>query len=279
MAAGGRKPNNLYPMELPSQAVSFDSDAFNEFLNVQGIRLVHYKALRCPVGMTDVDDNNRPLHDHSGCSNGFIYYKAGIVTAGMSGNSNSQNSHDIGLIESSHITATFPQFYDQTEDQVIIAPFDRFFLDEQEQDAKVVVPTWHLQTTNQSRIDKLLFPAVSVEKLIDYRGVEYKEGQDFCIKNGQIHWDGSNWPGWQLDVKRGAIYSIRYSYRPHWYCTRLLHEIRVAQIDTMEGRVLTRMPMQIQLAREYCFANEQNDKDAKDSNSLRQTPPPKDGGF
>ena len=279
MAGGGRKPNNLFPMELPSQAVSFDSNAFSEFLNLHGVRLIHHKALRCPVGMTDTDDNQRPHTDHSGCSNGFIYYKAGVVTAAIQGNSNSQNTHDIGLIESSHVTATFPNYYDGTTDQVVIAPFDRFYMDEQEQDTKIVVPTWHLQTTNQSRIDKLYYPVVSVEKLIDYRGEEYREGHDFCIENGQISWNGGRWPGYQLDVKRGSIYSVRYFYRPYFYCTRLLHEIRVAQVDTMEGRVLARMPVQCQLAREYCYTNEQNDSQAKDSNSLRQTPPPKDGGF
>lgn len=279
MAGGGRKPDSKYQFSFPSQSISFDPDAFNEFLNLQGVRLVHYKSLRCPVGLTDVDDNRRPHDDHSGCSNGFIYYKAGVVTAGMQGNGNQQHSSDMGLMESSYITATLPQYYDETEDPIVVAPFDRFFLEEQEHDARIVVPTWHLQVCSQSRLDKLYFPAVSVEKLVDFRGVEYFENIDFCIENGLIKWTANNWPGYQTDTGRGAVYSIRYNYRPYWYVSRILHEIRVAQVDTIDGRLIKRMPQQILLAREYTFTNESADPNAKDSNSLRQTPSPADGGF
>lgn len=278
MASGGRKVANQYPIEQNSVAVSFDADAFNEFLNVQGIRLIHCKALRCPVGMTDIDDNRKPHEDHEGCSNGFLYYKAGIVTVGMQGNGNSTSSHDMGLMEHSHITATFPQFYDQTDTPVSIAMFDRFFLDEQELDAKILVPTWHLQVAHQSGLDKLMYPAVWVEKLVDMNGVEYKQDEDFCVHNGLIKWTGKR-PGYQIDVKRGAIYSIRYHYRPYWYCSQLLHEIRVAQIDTFDGRALKRMPQQILLSREHTFTNENVDRDAKDSTSARQTQVPNDGGW
>jgi hypothetical protein len=278
MAGGGRKHFDTHTIEIPSGAVSFDPEGFNEFLNLHGVRLVHYKALRCPVGMTDIDDNRRPHDDHSGCSNGFIYYKAGVVTAGMQGNGNQQLPNDLGLIENSYITATIPQYYDQSEETIDIAPFDRFYLDENEPAGKILVPTWHLQTAHGSGIDKLYYPAVEVEKLVDMNNESYKCGADFTIENGQIKWD-SRRPGYQLDVGRGAIYSIRYKYRPYWYCTRLLHEIRVAQVETLEGRVLARMPQQILLAREYTYTNESADSQATDSNSLRQTPSPNDGGW
>ncbi len=121
--------------------------------------------------------------------------------------------------------------------------------------------------------------AVKVEKLVDFRGDEYHEGTDFCIENGLIKWHSGKWPGYQADVQRGAIYSIRYHYRPYWYCARLLHEIRVAQIESLAGRILMRMPQQILMAREYTFTNEDADTKAPDSNSLRQVPSPVDGGW
>ena len=274
------RSSNKHPMNLPDGTVSFDPEAFNRFLNDQGIRLVHYKALRCPVGMTDVDDNRRPHEDHAGCSNGFIYYKAGIVTAGMSGNGNKTNSSEMGFMEQSYITVTFPQYYDDhPEKHVTIAMFDRFFLDEQEHDARVNVETWHLQTAHQTGLDKLNYPATCVEKLVDFRNEEYKEGVDFVLENGQIKWISQHRPGYQMDSGRGAIYSIRYYYRPYWYCAQLLHEIRVAQVETMTGRILERMPQQILLAREHTFTNESVDRSAVDSNSARQTQVPKDGGW
>jgi hypothetical protein len=263
-------------MDFPSQSVSFDPDAFNELLNFQGVRFVHYKALRCPVGMTDVDDNNRPHEDHAGCSNGFIYYKSGIVTASLMGNSNNQNSSDMGLIENSSIVATFPQFYDESETKISLAPFDRLFLNEEEKENRILVPTWHLQLAHQSKVDKLYFPCENVEILVDSRGNEYKQDVDFCIENGCIKW-GDRWPGYQLDVGRGTLYTVRYQYRPYFYVSRLMHEIRVAQIDSYDGRKLVRMPQQALLNREYTFSNESADSKAKDANSLRQTPSPEDG--
>jgi hypothetical protein len=272
-----KKPGNTYPLEFPSQAVSFDPDAFNELIANQGVRLVHHKALRCPVGMTDVDDNRRPHSDHSGCSNGFIYFKAGIVTATLLGNSNNQQSNDIGLIESSQASSTFPQYYDNTDKPIEIAPFDRFYLDEIEPESRILVPTWHLQKVSESGLDKLYYPAETVEKLVDMRGEEYWCDEDFTIVKGCIKWSRS--PGYQTDVGRGAIYSIRYSYRPFWYVTRLLHEIRVAQVETRDGRRLVRMPQQALLSREYVYTNEDNDRLAPDANSLRQVPPPSNTGW
>lgn len=278
MAGGGRRPANNNVIEMPSGTVTFDPEAFNEFLNLQGVRLCHWKALRCPVGMTDVDDNRRPHEDHEGCSNGFIYYKAGIITAGMSGNGNNQTSNDMGFLEDSTITASFPQFYDGTTDKIDIAKYDRFYLDEEETESKIVVPTWQLHTAHESRWDKLNYPVVSVDKLIDFRGNEFTEGTDFCVEKGQIKWKGA-WPGYQADAKRGAIYSVRYMYRPYWYCARMLHEIRVAQVETLAGRNLQRLPLQCMIAREYTFTNAQADEESKNPNDPRQTPSPADGGW
>lgn len=272
-----KRPNpTISPIEIPSGSVSFDANAFDEFLNAHGIRLVHYKAMRCPVGLTDVDDNRRPHEDHSSCSNGFLYHKAGIVTAAMQGNSNNQFSNELGLVENSYITVSFPQFYDDSDIQVAIAPFDRFFLCESEKEQNILVPTWHLQIMSQSGIDKLLYPVEKVEYLVDSHGTSFVEGVDFEVTNGKIDWSacGKN-PGYQMDVRRGTVYSVRFLYRPYWYCVRMLHEIRVAQTETFDGRELIRMPQQVLLAREHVFTNQQND--SKNPDKPRQTPEPNDG--
>ncbi len=274
-----RVARTLLPHSLPSQTVSFDPNAFNELIQSQGVRLVHYKALRCPVGMVDIDDNRRPHEDHAGCSNGFIYYKAGVVTAFMQGIGNSQQSHDVGLLESSSSATTFPQFYEESEEQVIVAPFDRFFLQEENEEDQQVVETWHLVVAHQSGIDRLHYPAQKVTKLIDSRLEEYEQCKDFELKNGNIQWTGSRRPGYQPEIDKGTVYSVRYLYRPYWYCSRLMHDLRFSQIETEAGRQLQRMPQQALLSREYTFTNESNDSQARDADSLRQTPGPKDGGF
>ena len=51
-------------------SVSFDPDAFDDALRAQGVQYVHWRAMRCPVGLTDRYSERRVHDDHSGCSNG-----------------------------------------------------------------------------------------------------------------------------------------------------------------------------------------------------------------
>jgi len=266
--------------------VSFDPDAFDAALRSHGVSLVHYVALRCPVGMTDLDDNRRPHEDHAGCSNGFLYSKAGCIKALMVGNQNKQDLRDIGFVDGASATSTFPRTYEDGEKDFYLAPYDRFYLNEE----SITVPTWQLSRCNESGTERLAFPAACVEHLVDSRGDTYKEGEDFHVHSGQVLWlpDGKR-PINDLETGRGSVISIRYRYRPFWYCARLLHEIRVAQIEhpILDERRLIRMPQQALLNREFLFLNESHDDQArrdprnKDSGpeSPRQTPEPDDGGF
>jgi len=285
MARNGRSAIESYPIDHREVQVSFDAEAFDQAVRSHGVRLVHYTALRSPVGMTDLDDNRRPLPDHSGSSNGFLYTKAGVIRALFLGNSNRPDLRDIGFVDGASSTVTFPRSYeDGTE--FYLAPFDRFYLEEE----SIVVPTWQLTRANASGIERLSFPAVSVEQLVDSRGDFYRQEQDFCVKNGQVVWlDGGRRPMPDLETGRDAVIGIRYRYRPFWYCARMLHEIRVAQVESLvnDDRRLIRMPQQALLNREFLFLNENQDDQAirnpklPDSGptSPRQAVEPEDGGF
>jgi hypothetical protein len=128
----------------------------------------------------------------------------------------------------------------------------------------------------------LNFPAIRVEYLVDNRGDSYKQGQDFALLAGQIMWlPGGRRPAPDLETGRGAIISVRYYYRPFWLVSRLLHEIRVSQVENiLEGTSsLIRMPQQALLNREFLYLSESNDPEAKMPNSPRQQQAPEDGGF
>ena len=285
-----RKPVEHFITDIPDFAISFDVEAFDTAIRSQGVRLIHYKAMRCPVGMTDIGDNRRPHEDHSGCSNGFLYKKAGTVTGLLIGNGNDPQLRDIGFVDGASFTSTFPRHYDDACEPAkpfYMAPFDRFYLDEE----AVTVPTWQLIRCNEAGLDKLAFPAVEVEELVDNRGDSYEECKDFEIKDGQIMWLASGRrPTPDLETGRGAICSIRYRYRPFWYVARLLHEIRITQVDNpmTNERKLVRMQQQCLLNREFLFLNESNDDLAKDPRNpggntgtpaSRQAQAPEDGGF
>ncbi len=264
--------NEIIPTVMPHSALSFDNEAFDAFIHSQGVRLEHYESARCPVGMIDTNDNRRPLHDHSGCSNGFLYTYRGAITVWMSGNSKQQKLEDIGYVNGASCFASFPRYYDPGccpgEDKRFYgAPFDRFYLAEK----TLVVPTWQVCTLNGSGKDRLAFPATNVDRVVDFRGASYVQGQDFDLDgNGQIVWRQNKQP--VPDEGSGkAVISVRYRYRPFWYIARFQHEIRVSQEPIDDQRELIRGPQQCVLNREYLFLDSQNmGPDVNDADTIRR---------
>lgn len=271
-------PQNPSELIFPrGQAVSFDPLAFDDAVRSQGIEFVHWRAMRCPVGLIDQYDTRRPHDDHSGCSNGFLYTRAGKFTALFIGNAMNENQQDLGWLDGSTVQVTLPRYYDgDSQVPVQVAPFDRLYLSEE----AVTVPHWQLVEAHASGFDKLSRPAVAVTDLVDNQNQRYGPG-DFELVNGQVHWLSQKQPGQDADVGRGRIYSIRYTYRPYWYVNRVVHEVRVAQVDNpVTGeRVAMRMPQAVWLQREYVAEKEEKDEQAPDPGSQRQVKGPRDGSF
>lgn len=233
----------------PYDAVSFDAGAFEDAIQAHGIKLVHYRAMRCPVGMVDQYSERRPHKDHSGCQGGFLYFEAGECTSLFSGNSTNSKMADVGLLDGSTVSVTFPKFYDGTEQEILLATFDRIYLKEN----KVPVINWQLFEYNQAGYNKMQYPVEHVEHLVDSNGVQYKLGVDFEVADGQIKWIGKT-PGMDLETNKGLVCSIRYTYLPFWYVKNLMHEVRVIQIeDPLGNRAIERMPFAAMLQREYVF--------------------------
>jgi hypothetical protein len=124
------------------------------------------------------------------------------------------------------------------------------------------------------------FPIKNVSDLIDSRGKRYFQGEDFNIENGLIRWSLNNNPGTDPKTNKGITYSIRYTYRPYFYISRMIHEIRVAQVqDDITGeRVTMRMPQTALLQREYNFQSETSEA-KKDASSARQQRAAQSGSY
>lgn len=266
---------NDYRMIFPVDWVNtMDPLALDSAIRGQGVTLVHWRAQRCPVGLVDQYDIRRPHDDHSGCSNGFTYTKAGEITTLFTGNSENLNLIEPGLLWGSSVQVTFPRFYDAAPDasqvRTQILPFDRVYL----KDETIVVYHWQLFEAHASGKEKLSFPVVEVTDLMDNQGNRYGAG-DFIINGGQIIWTGSHRPA--ID----AVCSVRYSYRPYYYVKNMLHEIRVVQTDNpITGeRNTERMPQAAILQREYVFENTDKDPDAQNPDDPRQVKGPRDGQF
>lgn len=280
-----KKTEHIYS-DLPNVDLAFDIEAFNEAIRSQGAKLVHYRAMRCPVGMTNLDDSRRPHPHHEGCFNGFIYEKVGCITALFTSNNKKKSMEDVGFVDFSTVQCTFPQTYDDSEENTIIAPFDRFYLDEESTN----VVMWQLFKHHESGIDRLKYPVKCVQgEIIDFRGERYSENTDFVVSNGQIKWVGRR-PGPEIDVgpgmgngfgtDRGAVCSIRYLYRPYWYVGTIPHELRIAQVQDGFERRPVRAPQMAVLHREYVGqSTEQNAETPSASEELRKVMAPMYGGF
>jgi hypothetical protein len=213
-----------------------------------------------------------------------LYTKVGTITALFTGNSKHKNLEDVGFYDGSTVQVTLPREYDDPPgESIFVAPFDRFYLEEE----SLVVPIWQQFIHHESGRDRLKYPAVKVQTLIDSAGIRYFQGSDFTVTSeGELRWIG-NQPTPQLDLggsttTRGAVCSVRYLYRPYWYVGQIVHELRVTQISDGADRSIQRMPQAIVLHREYvALTRDQNDpgESAIDADALRRVLGPTSGGF
>jgi hypothetical protein len=266
---------NSNPLNFEPFAVSFDPEAFDNLIRNHGIRMEHYRAMRNPVGMVDQFDSRRPNSDHSDASNGFLYSKAGCVIASLLGNTKDVRAAEGGQLSGSTAQCTPLRFYVDSDEQVYLHPYDRLYLE----DSAVLVSQQELVKVSATGIDRTRFPICRVQDLVDARGVSYKQGKDFSIDGGKIRWLNS--PEDNAELNTGTVYAVRYLYRPYWIVERLLHEIRVAQVedDDTGDRRLIQMPQSAIVVREHVFRGEKNDPEAPTPDSQRQAEAPQYEGF
>jgi hypothetical protein len=257
----------------------FDITAFEDAISAHGVRVVHFRAMRCPVGLIDIGDGRQPDHDHSGCSNGYLYTRAGTLRALFTGNTEAHRMTQVGLVDGSTVQVTVQRYYEDDEgnaictdeNEVQIANFDRLYLDE----PSITVPTWQLFKAHVTGKDRLQFPVVKVFDLVGNDGERYAQDKDFAVVGGYIKWTGDRRPA------PDSICAIRYTYRPYWYVKQLMHQVRVVTQDEFEdgARKVERMPQAMVLEREYIFEKEAKDELAPDPLSPAQVKSPPSGSF
>lgn len=276
MPAKPPQPETVYQLTFPSDAVSFDAEKFDELIRSQGVELVHFRSMACPVGLIDPDDIRRGHDHHQDCSNGRVYTKAGLITCGFLNNSGGAQFQDYGRLDGSTVSIVLPRFYDdQPTVPVDITYADRVYLKEE----AITVTTDFRFAAHISGVDRLCYPVLHVIDLMDSKGKRYQECVDFEVRAGQLHWKDGRGPGVDPDTGKGVVCSARFSYRPFWYVKSLPHEVRVAKIeDEFFRRSTQQMPKHATLQREYHYEKAQRDAQAKDP-ERRQHKEPSDGSF
>ncbi len=264
-----------YSISIPFDPVNFDIEAFSKFIVANGIKLTHYKAIKCPIGMIDPMDMRQPNHDGCRCSNGFIYKFAGSVTATFSNNSVSATLTDMGILDGSTFQASFPQFYDGTTEQVYVQLFDRFYL----KDLAVLVPNTELIESHIMGVDNLTYKAEKITDVIDANGQEYSSS-DFIVQDNKLLWTGDNRPRFDANLNKGVVVSVRYLYTPYFYAQRMMHEVRIYnKVDFKTGiRTPVRAPIEALLSREYYMYKKEKSNDPQ-TDSGETLPAPGDSMF
>ena len=278
----GRKPREpagpqLIINQLEYQ-ISFDPKAFDRFIKSHGIWVTHYMAIPDPRGMASRGDNRDVLSIRPNDSDGFLYKEVGRMQVLFTANSKYVNAKDLGEIAFSTAYMTMPRFYPDTEKGVIVRSWDRFFLD----DIEIKVAESQFIEASRDGKDRLHYPAVEVDVIVDANGVYYDEKKDFKIDpDGDIIWLGQKRPAWNVLTGKGTVYSIVYKYVPYFIVNKLLHEIRVAQITEPLSfkRNLERMPYQVQVIRENVFRDNKTEGERIEPNPRLEHAPQAGGAL
>jgi len=265
--------------DFPRDLVSFDTDAFDVAISGHGIHFLHYRAMRCPIGMTSTTDIRKSHDNHAGCSHGFIYTLGGQITAVFTGNQSSDRQVAPGFVNEGSAQLTTPRFYNETQTPFYATKYDRLYLME----PGIFVTNWELFECSVSGRDRVSFPIEFVIDLVDSDGNRYHLGVDFAIDRGAIVWGSGRRPLAPISGEKGQVCAVRYLYRPYWYVTHLIHEVRVARGEMVDGSsAVQRMPMSLAIQREYLFESEaapvQGEALSPPPNP-RQAPAPRQGTF
>lgn len=282
---GPRKRNahtpNLYQVsaKLPPYQISLDKNAFEELIKSQGIRMVHYRALPNPLGLSSRGDTYAVSNSVSRqSSDNFIYKEAGTLSVLFHNNIDQVSMEDVGILNYASAYITVPSTYDDNKEPVLITPYDRFYF----KDIETRVATTQLVESTAEGIDRLHYPATFVEYLIDSDNIEYQMDRDFTItEDGDIKWISQNRPGTVPPSNRGKIYAIRYRYTPFFVVLQLLHEIRVGQVTdpVTFKRYLERFPYQCLVVRERVFRDISRDPNSSLMDERLQYAPPAGGSL
>ena len=250
MRPGSRPPvqpgNFSGQMPAGGFQVGMNPDVFQEHIQAHGILMVHQKPLLCPKRK----DLYTPDHDPSctQCQNGFIYYDARQFIGVFTGNSSQRNFGMNGTFDIEQVMITVPttyldgtdlqaQFYDQI---AVVNDECRYF---------------QLIEHSVTGRDRLHFPAIDVDKLLDSHGREFTMGIDFAIDGGDIVWLSTNRPGYDITIDRGTIYSINYYTRPIFTVISLPHQFRSTQRKVDGGGQEVRMPQTVVCRKDFIMKN------------------------
>jgi hypothetical protein len=262
-------PNIKLPSKLLGQQPSgqpqagMNPDSFNELIKSKGIRMVHSRPVPCPRRLSIHDGDHDP--GCTDCHNGFIYYGERAFIGAFQGNSNQRQFVMNGSYDIDQATIVLPSTYDDGT-ELDVQFFDQILVPD------YTVRYYQLVEHSQTGIDKLHFPAKSIDFIMDAYGVQYRVGVDVIInEKGYLEWVGER-PGYDPVTGNGIIYSVNYYTRPVFTVIGLPHQIRATQTLDKDGNSIQQRFPQLAVVRKDFIPHDPYDKVGPSDR-----PEPKDG--
>lgn len=249
----------------PWEQVSSDNLAWNDFVSGLGMRMAHYIYAPYVVGATDTGSlrnydeqsvakkNDNLIYDNNG-----VYQYAGDVYVIWQGNSKNLTQLPTGYYPDSTATVTVNRHYINTDTIIGLSEFDKLspILSADENPLEYASVNWEQYKHNPAGIDRLMFKAVQIEFLMDANGIQYTQGVDYTLDQGNVKWlKTGTQPGINNLSGEGMIMSIRYRYLPTFYIKYAAHELRShATIDPNTGeKKMKRLPMTAGIQIDWVF--------------------------
>lgn len=249
----------------PWEQVNSSATAWNNFIAGLGLRMQHWAYSPYVIGATDTGslrnyDEQRVKKSDSNTiyDNNGIYKYMGDVYVIWQGNSKKDTQLPPGYYPDSSATITLNRHYIDTTEIVGMSEFDKLILVLRPEDNPLEYASvnWEQYQHDPTGIDRLMFHLVKVDQLSDANGVDYFQGKDYIIEQGNIKWvQGGNRPGLDNASGEGMIMSVRYRYIPSFYVKYAAHELRShATINPNTGmKSAVRGPMTASIQIDWVF--------------------------
>lgn len=215
-----------FQMQTPLIETTLNPAIFEQLIKSQGIRILHAKPVPCPF----VTDISQSYHSPScaECLNGFVYFGPREFVGVIMSNTLERRFGINGTWDVDSLQLLVPVF-DSGGQRLDVSYFDQLILLD-----TPLVRYYQRVEHSQSGIDRLHFPAVSIEFILDNSGQRYLPGVDVEIKDGRLHWIGKR-PQWDSVLDKGSIFSVSYYVRPSLTVLHLPHQLRMAQTQSEPG--------------------------------------------
>jgi len=256
----------------PWTAVKMDIFANNNLIAQNGVLCMHYASVPDVINQRvegDLRDSFDQMDDYQfennvvfKRENGHIYIQKKPVFIILTNNSTDLINTPSGLYGNSGAYATVNRWYQNTNETVHISQFDKMVPCSSENE--IIGTAKQKFRHNNTGVDRLNFPIVDIEFLVDSDGKFYQKNVDFDIIDGVIKWKGHNRPGNDPVTGKGKICSARFQYKRYFYIKMVPHDFRSTPVINSMGQAqVKRGPMQAVLQADEIFLNEK--RKAEDS--------------